>query len=214
VSDAREQHDAAHRRRLRGEVLSELGDCRAALGDYDAARECYAEAGRMDPSSPRPHVGLGFVGVQLGRPAEAWEAFSRAAALDGDCAEAYGGMAMVRQQQKDYTGAFDMYLRCLERDVDNLAALLGLFQTSCQMGTFGKIIHFLEVYLERHPGDTSVLFCLASLYVKEDDLPRARERLLDVLALEPDKPEAAELLRDVEAQLDPAALPQAEPAQA
>jgi hypothetical protein len=82
------------------------------------------------------------------------------------------------------------------------------------MGTFGKIIHFLEVYLDRHPGDTSVLFCLASLYVKEDDLRRARELLLDVLALEPGKPEAAELLHDVEARLALCAAPQVETAQA
>ena len=94
-----------------------------------------------------------------------------------------------------------MYLRCLELDTDNLIALLGLFQTSCQMGTFCKIIHYLQVYLDRHPSDASVLFCLASLYVKEGDLESARRTLNAVLEIDPDKSEALSLLAEVQEQL-------------
>jgi len=121
----------------------------------------------------------------------------RSQRLDPDCAEAYGGLAMIHQQRHEYSAAFEMYLKCLERDLDNLVALLGLFQTSCQMGTFGKIIHFLEIYLAKHPDDVSVIFCLASLYVKERDLCRAQAFLRRVVTLEPDKAEARELLEKV-----------------
>jgi cytochrome c-type biogenesis protein CcmH/NrfG len=132
---------------------------------------------------------------------QARQAFDIARKLDPACAEAYGGLAMTLQQTEDYAGAFEMYLKCLELDTDNLVALLGLFQTSCQMGTFGKIIHYLEIYLDRHPGDTSVLFCLATLYAREQRLADAQQALTTVLVLDPGKPQAVNLLAEVRQKL-------------
>lgn len=183
------------------QILQELGDCYAALSDHARARQCYNEAASLVPDAPGPYVGLGVIGIQSGKLDEAERAFRIARQIQPGCAEAHAGLAMVHQQKCQYPLAFDAYLKCLELDTDNLIALLGLFQTSCQMGTFSKIVHYLEVYLDRHPGDTSVLFCLATLYAREGQLDRARETLLNVLALEPDKPEAAELLEEVQSSL-------------
>ena len=108
---------------------------------------------------------------------------------------------MIHQERQEYPQAFEMYLRCLEIDGDNLIALLGLFQTSCQMGTFSKITHYLEEYLETHPDDQSVLFCLASLYARDGQAIQAKQTLLTVLACDPNKTEAVDLLREVEQQI-------------
>jgi tetratricopeptide (TPR) repeat protein len=105
---------------------------------------------------------------------------------------------MIAQRKSDYKVAFEMYLKSLELDVDNLTALLGLFQASCQMGSFEKVIHYLEVYLDMHPGDTSVMFSLAALYMKDGRLELSRKVLLDVLALVPSNTDAAELLEEVD----------------
>jgi len=183
------------------EVLRELGDCYAALGDERRAGQCYTEAAALAPEKAGPHVGMGVLAIQSGRLGQAEDAFETAAAKEPRCAEAYGGLAMIRQQRQDYAGAFEMYLKCLELDSDNLVALLGLFQTSCQMGSFAKVIHYLEMYLDRHPGDTSVQFCLATLYAREGKLELAEKTLLNVLVLEPDKPEARDLLHDVRKEL-------------
>lgn len=183
------------------EVLKELADCYAALNDPRRAMGHYLEAAELAPEKAGPYVGMGVLGIQTGRLGEAEQAFQTAAAKEPRCAEAYGGLAMVRQQRQDYPGAFDMYLKCLELDADNLIALLGLFQTSCQMGTFAKVIHYLELYLDRHPGDSSVQFCLASLYAREGRLQQAEDALLSVLTLEPDKAEAQQLLREVRSEL-------------
>ena len=91
-----------------------------------------------------------------------------------------------------------MYLKCLELDTDNLMALLGLFQTSCQMGSFAEITHYLEVYLDMHPGDTSVMFPLAALYTKDGQLDKSRKVLLDLLALDENHKDAIDLLEEVE----------------
>jgi len=179
-------------------MLKETGDCYAAVSDFATAEQCYRQAASLAPDEAGPYVGLGVIAVQTEALDDARAAFEVARKLDPHCAEAYGGLAIVRHQRRDYPGAFDMYLKCLQYDTDNLIALLGLFQTSCQMGTFCKIIHYLEVYLDKHPADSAVLFCLATLYAKEDRLGEADVALTRVLELQPGKPEAADLLADVQ----------------
>jgi len=180
------------------EVLVELGDCYASVACYDKAQRCYEQAASLGPDEPAPYVGLGVVALQEDRLEDAEIAFRVALRLDTECAKAYAGLAMAAQQTADFKRAFDLYLKCLELDIDNLAALLGLFQTSCRMGSFAKVTHYLELYLNTHAGDTAVMFSLAALYMKEGRLEKARDMLLNTLALDPEKTDAANLLEEVE----------------
>ena len=180
------------------EVQQELGDCYSSLGNYIQAQQNYEKAATLAPDEPGPYVGLGVVALQKNLLEDAAIAFRVACRLDNNCAKAYAGLAMVAQQRDDFEQAFKMYLKSLELDGDNLIALLGLFQTSCQMGTFAKVIYYLEVYLNMHPGDTSVMFPLAALYMKDEKFNRAQRLLLDLLALDPENQDAANLLEEVE----------------
>jgi DNA-binding SARP family transcriptional activator len=89
-------------------------------------------------------------------------------------------------------------MKALQLDTDNITALLGLFQVSCEMGSFAKVTHYLEVYLEMHPGDTAVMFALAALYLKDGRPAPAQAMLRNLLALEPGHADAAKLLEEVE----------------
>jgi len=189
-----EEHDSTQHY----EVLQELGDCYTSVGNDIAAQRYYEKAASLGPDEPGPYVGLGVIALQKNLLDDAEIAFRVACRLDADCAKAYAGLAMVAQQRCDYKQAFDMYLKCLELDTDNLTALLGLFQTSCQMGSFGNIIHYLEVYLSMHQGDTSVMFSLAALYMKDGRLEQSKKILGDVLTLDPTNKDAANLLEEVE----------------
>jgi len=180
------------------QLLKELGDCYTAADDFERAIDCYRRAVSSAPGEPGPYIGLGVIALQSDQLDDAAKAFAAAIRLRPDCSEAHGGMAMVHQRRKDYPRAFEMYLECLEGNPDNLVALLGLFQTSCQMGTFAKVIHYLEVFLEMHPDDTSVLFCLATLYARDGRLCEARDALIRVLSLDCEKTEAASLLAKVQ----------------
>lgn len=180
------------------EVLRQLGDCYASLADYQRAQEHYDKAASLAPDEALPYVGLGVVAFQQGNLDDAEIAFKVARRLDQKCAKVYGGLAMVAQYRQRYSEALELYLKCLELDNDNLTALLGLFQTSCQMGSFARVIHYLELYLTMHAGDTAVMFCLATLYMKDGKLQPARQMLMDVLALNPENTDAANLLEEVE----------------
>ena len=180
------------------EVLMETADCLATVGKHDQAQQHYEKAALLEQDAAGPYVGLGVVAFQKDLLDDAEIAFRVACRLEPDCARAYAGLAIVAQQRKDYPEAFKMYLKCLELENDNLTALLGLFQSSCQMGSFEKIIHYLRVYLDMHPADTSVMFALAALYMKDKRLDESRKILRDVLAVQPGHSDAANLLEEVE----------------
>jgi Flp pilus assembly protein TadD len=180
------------------DVLRELGDCYTSVGNYSQAHHCYEKAATLGPDEPGPYVGLGVAALQVGKLDDAEIAFRVACRLDAQCAKAYAGLAMVAQQRCDYPQSFDLYMKSLELDTDSIAALLGLFQVSCEMGSFAKVIYYLQVYLDMHPGDTSVMFALSALYLKDGQTERARDMLQNLLALEPTNQDAANLLEEVE----------------
>lgn len=198
MDTARTNEIEKHKRTQHYEVLREMGDCYTSVGDYNQAQRCYEKAASLGPDEPGPYVGLGVAALQKDQLDDAEIAFRVACRLDANCAKAYAGLAMVAQQRQDYPQAFDFYMKSLELDTDNISALLGLFQVSCEMGSFAKVIYYLEVYLQMHPGDTSVLFALAALYLKDGRTEQAKNTLLNLLALEPANRDAVNLLEEVE----------------
>ena len=193
-NDTSQQHDSTQHY----EVLQELGDCYTSVGNYSQAKKYYERAAILATDEAGPYVGLGIIALQENQLEDAQAAFKVACRLDNNCAKAFAGLGLVAQKQADYKQSFDMYLKCLELDNDNIAALLGLFQTSCQMGSFEKVTHYLEVYLDMHPGDTSVMYPLAALYLKDGRLEQSRQMLLDLLTLDSKHKDASNLLEEVE----------------
>jgi tetratricopeptide (TPR) repeat protein len=183
------------------DVLIDLGDCLATVGNSAPASECYEQAAQIEPDRAEPYVGLGVVALQKGDMESADIAFKVGIRLDPRCAKAWCGLGMVCQMRQQFAQGQEYYLRSLEIDTDNLTALLGLFQSSCQMGSFSKVIHYLEAYLDMHPGDTAVMFCLATLYMKDGKFDGARKLLKDILVLAPENTDAANLLEEAECRL-------------
>ena len=180
------------------EVLQDLGDCYTCVGNFTEAQDCYEQAAALGPDEAGPYIGLGVIALQKDLFDDAESAFKVAARLDKNCSKAYAGIAMVYQRKGANQQAFDMYLKSLELDSDNLTALLGLFQTSCYMGSFAKVIFYLETYLNMHPSDTSVMFTLAALHMKDNKLEKSKQILRDILALDGSNTDAAKLLEEVE----------------
>jgi hypothetical protein len=60
------------------------------------------------------------------------------------------------------------------------------------------VTYYLESYLRTHPGDTSVMFALAVLYLKDGRLGPSQAILGEVLTLDPAHRDAANLLEEVE----------------
>jgi tetratricopeptide (TPR) repeat protein len=183
------------------DMLCEMGSCYTSLEDYDNAKRCYEKAAVIEPDESEPYVGLGIIAMNTGRLEEAENIFNVAKRLGPSDGKCFCGLAVLYQQQGRFDEAFDMYLRSLELNSDNFTALLGLFQLSCHTGSFSRVIHYLNLYLDSHPGDIAVMFCLATLYHRQGDLDRADELLRNILVLDPANKDAADLLEEVEHQL-------------
>ncbi|MHC5083179.1 MAG: tetratricopeptide repeat protein [Planctomycetota bacterium] len=180
------------------EIVQELGDCYTQLGEYEEAKACYEKAAVLEPDDAGPYVGTGVIALQQGKLDDAEIAFRVGLRLDPQNSKAYAGQAMIAQQRGSMAEAFDLFLKCLDLDSDNMAAMLGLFQVSCQMGSFGRVIDYLKHYLEKHPADVSVMFCLATLYVKDRQLPQSHQLLADIMLLDPDNSDARDLAEEVD----------------
>jgi len=194
----------------RCDLLTQLGSCRAAAGAYAEAERCCHAALAEAPDQAGPYLALGMLALEHGRTEKAERFYRVARELQPDHSEAHAALAMIAQQAERYEEAFDLYLQSLRCDSDNLVALLGLFQTSCQMGDFSQIIHYLELYLAGHGNDAPVQFCLATLYARQGRLEEAWNMTMQVLAAEPQKREVAELLAQLEDALAEASCPWAD----
>ncbi|MFA6175731.1 MAG: tetratricopeptide repeat protein [Phycisphaerae bacterium] len=182
----------------RYEAMIELADCLIATGKVDEAQKYYEQAAVVAPDEAAPYIGLGVSAFTRGQFDDAENAFKVAKRLAPDNAKAYCGLAMTAQQKNNPDAAFDFYLKSLELDGDNLTALLGMFQMSCKTGSFSKVIYYLEIYLKSHPKDTSVMFSLAALYIRQGQMDNCRKLLDKILFIEPGNKDAAALKQEIE----------------
>lgn len=180
------------------EIMMELGDAFASVKQFEQAQHCYDRAADLEPDKELPYVGFGMIALQNHQLEEAVNAFKVAKRLDPESSKAYCGLALAYQELEEYSDSFDCFLKCLEFDTNNLTALLGLFQTSCQMGSFSKVIYYLEVYLAMNPDDSSVMICLATLYMKDSQLVKSKRMLNKILDNDPENTDSLNLLEEVE----------------
>jgi tetratricopeptide (TPR) repeat protein len=178
--------------------LREFGDYFTGICRYEKARGYYQKAIEAGVNDPLIYVGLANIALSCQDYGQAENYLERALELDEKCSPAYEKLAYLAQETGNYSIAFDTYLRCLKLDTDNLNALLGLFQVSCQMGSFSKVTFYLEKYLNTHPDDISVMFCLGALYTKDNRFFNAQQILNSLLKLDPGNQDAKNLLEEVE----------------
>lgn len=176
------------------QVLKNLGDCHAALGHYDQAAGCYAQAAGLEPTFTGHQVGQGALALLQGNPLEAIPFFESARAADGRCFEAWWGLAMAHQAKGLHADAKKLYSQCLKIEPDNGAALLGLYYSCRQCGDFSGLEPPLAAYLDKHPGDSDALLCRADLQRRWGKLQDAQGTLATVLALDPQNAVAQRML--------------------
>jgi Flp pilus assembly protein TadD len=179
------------------EVLKELGDCHAAAGDFDRARQCYLQAAQFEAASPAHHIGLGVVAMLEGKGPEARQAFETAGKCPAAGAEAWWGLAMVHQLAAEHPQACAAFVKSLELKNDHAQALAGLIRSCRETGDFAPAERFVPPYLDRHPGDTVALTCQGELQIRQGQVDLARQTILNVLTLDPQNAQAAEMLKAV-----------------
>jgi Flp pilus assembly protein TadD len=186
------------------DVLKTLGDCCAELSQYDRARECYGQAAELGPDFPGHQVGLGVVALLEGNAEEASRVFENVIQAQPNCPEAHWGLALAHWHRQSYPQAAQEALTCLRLQPSNRQAILGLFQICRRLGDLLPAAEFVELHLQKHPGDTGLLVCLAEVQSAGGQLAPARQTLLTVLALEPGNAQARQRLVELAEATPPA----------
>ena len=195
VSDKTTSPDQGWRQHF--EISQELGGCYAQLGDYQQARAYYQKAAGLEPDDPERYIGAGMISLHQGRLADAEMAFQAALCLDPRSNEACVGYARIAAQQGKFQQAFNLYRQCIDRDCDCITALLEFFHLACRMDSMELTHRYLTMYLEIHPGEISVMCCLAMLHMKHHRYVQAQALIMDALALEPAHVKARNLLDEI-----------------
>jgi tetratricopeptide (TPR) repeat protein len=117
-------------------------DYHTSTADYGIARKCYETAAALNPDDAAPYIGLGIIDYQQDLFDDAEIAFRVACRLDPQCGRAYCGLAMTAQKKGNYEKAFEMYLKCLELESDNLLPAR-TFRLHAD-GSFAKVIPILS----------------------------------------------------------------------
>lgn len=180
------------------DVLIETADYHAYMGNYNLARTYYYKAILLEPYRAEPYLGLGTVALENKSFTQAERAFEAACQLDSKHSKAYCGLGIVYQRMGELEKSFEMYSLCLEIDKDNIDAILGLFQVGRKINRYTQIRTKLQMYLQIHPNDVTIMFCLANVCVKEHLYKQANNVLLDILLTDNNNIDAINLLEEIQ----------------
>lgn len=146
------------------------------LGDLAAAEAALREAVRLRSLAPVWND-LGNLLADLGRPAEAVEAFRRAIAADPSFSEAHSNLGAVLASQGGYAAAALCYGQALQVSPGNTAARLNLGVARLEQGDVDAALGDFDAILEQPPGrrDVQDNRLYARLYTEEDPAVIAAE---------------------------------------
>ena len=175
------------------EINKELGECYLFMGELDKAESYYHKAAGSNGVHPDPYLGLATIAVQRGDLDQALAMYQKAEDI-ASSDKSLAGIALVSAQQGQEAKAFDLYLKALTVNPENIVALFGLVQVSHVLGRTAEAIAPLAQFLELNPGKTEVRYALSGCLAACGRKDEAREHLGMLLETDPSNASAAELL--------------------
>jgi GT2 family glycosyltransferase/MoaA/NifB/PqqE/SkfB family radical SAM enzyme/Tfp pilus assembly protein PilF/glycosyltransferase involved in cell wall biosynthesis len=182
-------------------VFSDMGDCKANLGDYSEAERLYEEGLRNDPENTGSLVGQGIVRLLQGKHVKAVTSFNKALKLEPTDTKALCGLGMVRNVQGKQKEALECFSCALDADPENLPALHELVKCAYGLKRFEEAEKHLTTYLMYHPGDLDMQFSLAGVRFSNEKYHDALENIDNLLAFDPDFTGGEELRGKIKMQL-------------
>lgn len=154
-----------------------LGNCRYALGDFEAALDSYREAAALAPEAPVYRVNVGRTLERLGRGREALPCYLEAAPLLFR-GEMHDELSLVIARARD--------LQPLPEEAATLDALEG--RMLYQEGRHGEAEEIFRGLLGGQCADSAVAYLYALILIERGERSRAEGYLEQAARLEPDFP--------------------------
>lgn len=151
----------------------------------DAALAAYAEATKLVPKDPEPHIATGAILEKQKKYAEAEAAFRQAAAIDPKSTEALAGLVNVTTEQKRFPEAESLLRKYLDADPKNAAARVQLGRLLAAQGKNKEAATELEAGLAGAPADPTLARELAALYTAAGEWQKAAPLYAQLVQLQP-----------------------------
>jgi predicted TPR repeat methyltransferase len=166
--------------------------------EFFRAVDLYGKILRQYPDADIVLYNQGLALYELGRFAEAGEAFRSAAAIRGDDADTWFNLALSLKQQGRYTEACRIYERALMLQPDNVDILYNLANCCREDNRLDEAARWYEKVLELQPDHLAGINNLAGLCHRRGELERARSLYHRILYFRPGHPGALHMLAALE----------------
>ena len=157
----------------------------AAASLRDEASRADQAAIVIDPTSAVAVNGLGLLAIDGGRPADAVQAFERAAALDANNPSYWTNLGNARRAAGDRAGAEQAYRRALEVDAQAADAANGIGVLLVEAHRPGEAVAWFERALAAVPDLVDARLNLGIALQQTGDAARAADAYRQVLAAPP-----------------------------
>ena len=175
-------------------ALSDLGRLHFLNGDVARAVSLFDRAIAASPALPQAHHNLGTVRLAQRDPEEAEPHFRRALAEWPEFAEAHYGLGEALEARGKSGDALRHYRRAASAKPDFAPAHFRLGNLLAKAGAGQASIAHYDAALEAAPGFAPALFNRAAVLARQGKTEQAARSLEELLQLEPDHPEARDLL--------------------
>jgi tetratricopeptide (TPR) repeat protein len=189
-----------------------LGKSYYQAGRFAEARDAYAVAAQLDPTSARTYLGLGLTYLNSGQKEEAKYAFERVLKLDSQSSWAQFMLGKIAWMDDDLPTAISHLQRTVELAPHSNDGWYGLGVCYIQMRRYPQAIDALRHALSCQEASPRYHVALGQIFVFRGDIEEGRRHYERALQLEPDYGPACELMGHfyLHKAADPDALDRAE----
>jgi Flp pilus assembly protein TadD len=157
--------------------------------DPQQALAAYAEAAKLSPKDPQPHLAAAVLLRKQNDLDAAGREYETAAELDPTSNDALAGLVDVYVTQKKYSGAEAILRKLLASDPQNGAARIQLARVLTAEGKNDEAAHELQSGLQANPGDPRAALELGTLYVNAGKDAEAEQQFRVAVQKLPQDPE-------------------------
>jgi len=156
---------------------------------------------RENPRCARAICGKGALAAAEHKLEEAKALFEEAHRMAPDYDVPLAGMGLCASWGGDFEKGWQYYRAALDRNPENIRALLGLIEAGYPLGRLEGVESALRAYLEFHPADLDLLYALAGCCFAQNKLEEAAATVNKITFFAPNHPNALELKGMIEERL-------------
>ncbi len=175
-------------------TLIDQGQEAAREGDFARAHELLSRAGDIAPNELRVYRNRAAVYMAEGNAEQAEKYFVQAHKMSSEDPRTLSGLGMCAMMREAPEEAYPYFVRALAGDPFQMVAIMQLMECSYKLERFEDLHRVLVSFVERHPEEADMRYCLAGCLFRMQMYAEAEQQANKVLEQKTEHRGAKELL--------------------